>query len=432
MRFVVDKQRQLNYHPLVVYITMCPKEYQAHAGRVERMNDLGGLTRGLFKFRAIERGDKYSSDLTADLTATLSRFNVILRLVNDSEGNYNYALGKINLAQDPEIFEYELRDFVIGACKQNVKLLQGLLAANDADNTVVLSSMIQSFKDAISYDDIVSLAKSARRGSLLSDSNDMASFVDSDLCCQLPLDIVMARDSLYGMLSDGKAKSALNRIMAFLEERMDVAEMEESDQYAQGTVDNTKSEELKAELHSRHKQGERPEITIHVTRILPDLRKRVRKVWGVEITIGETTIPIHIGGADAAMVYICTLLKQKMGARLSREMFRRPYSKQLSPTSIHEDVLWLEKIYRVLCLGIMKDFDKWYEHLKDNSCHAISQGKAAANRVIRKQLRQYSEALYYCVLQPGKNEKGRGCYYIDIPAENIKLSKEIEAVINAE
>ena len=109
MKLINDKQKQLNYHPLVVYIVLSPIEYQEHSNNIESLNDRSELTRGLFKFRAIQQGNKYSSELSNELTATIKKFNVILRLVDDSDGSYNYALDKINLAQGIEMLEVDLR-----------------------------------------------------------------------------------------------------------------------------------------------------------------------------------------------------------------------------------------------------------------------------------------------------------------------------------
>ena len=435
MKIIVDKQRQLNYHPLVVYVVLMSPEYRKLAKKIESMNNRSILTRGLFKFRAIKRGNEYSSDLSPELTTTISRFNVILRLVDDSEGNYNYALGKLDLDQTSALIESELEGFVINSCKQNIKILKDQLKkSKDSIDRAVISTLIQGFNDAVSGQSVkarVPLSvKSANIDSLLleSDSDILMSSVDSNACC-LPPDIVMKRESLYGVLPNRQAKNLFNDIMKFFESRMDVVDIEESDKYAQGTVDESKSEDLKIDLYSRHKYGDRPDITINVTRIVPNLQRRRRRVWGVEITVGDVTTPIYFGGVEPSMVYICTLLKQKMGTRLSRMVFRRPLPDKHSLR--HEDVLWLKRVYRVLCPGASKSFDAWYERLKNNSCHAISQGKGAANRVIQSELKHNLGALYYCKLHDDKGPN-ETYYYVDVPSENIKLSPELEELITVE
>lgn len=437
MRIIVDKRRQLNYHPLVVYVILMSPQYQKLATSIESLNNRTILTRGLFKFRAIKRGNEYSSDLSSELTATISRFNVILRLVDDSEGNYNYALGKLNLNQSPALLESELEGFVINSCKQNIKILKGQLEkwTESAKDRATISALIQGFNDAVSGQIMkarVPLSvKLANVDSLLESDLDMLmSSVDSN-ACSLPPDIVMKRESLYGVLPNRQAKNLFNDIMKFFESRMDVVDIEESDKYAQGTVDESKSEDLKIDLYSRHKYGDRPDITIKVTRILPNLQKRVRRVWGVEITVGDVTTPIYLGGAEPSMVYICTLLKQKMGTRLSREVFKRMHLDQRLRSYRHSDIFWVERVYSKLYPHPRKKFDDWYKSLRNNSWHAISQGKGAANRAIKSGLKHILGALYYCKLHDdqGPNET---CYYVDVPSENIQLPPEFEELIQVE
>ena len=444
MKFIVDRQKQLNYHPLVVYVVLSHDEYKQYASSLESFNENEMLTRGLFKFRAVERGNKYSSNLSPELTASLNRFNVILRLVDDNEGNYNYALCNLNLSQKSGEEELDLRDFVINACKQNIRLLKSRLSqiskssAKEVGEAAMISSMIRGFNDAIttndSHRDNASFAKSADFDSSWGEADAMSSSFDTSLCRQLPPDIIGLRDSLYGGLTSRKAKSDFKKMMAFFERRMGVAEIEESDKYAQGTVDDNKAEELKLEYLCRNKPaGERPEITIHITRILPPLRKRARMVWGVEITVDGVTTPIYLGGTDATMVYFCTLMKQKMGKWFSRDFFKHIFIDSNKNSPKHKEVLWIEKVYRTIFPGANKNFKKWYDDMKSGSCHGVSQGKGAAVRVIGKNLVHINtKACYYCSIHSQEISNDESYYYIDIPAENITLSQNLLSLVEGE
>jgi hypothetical protein len=223
-------------------------------------------------------------------------------------------------------------------------------------------------------------------------------------------------------------------MMAFFESRMDVVEMKESDKYAQGTVDDTKAKELQLDLLCRKKPaGKMPNITIHITKILPPLRKRVRKVWGVEITVENVSVPIYFGSTDAAMVYICTLLKQKMGSIFSRDFFKHALVAPHLNTPRHKDVQWLEKVYRTLYPGANKDFHDWYKGMKKGSCHGVSQGKAAAVRIVGKNIiRLNAKACYYCAIQTQELTNDESYYYLAIPSENITLSKELMTIVDME
>ena len=73
MKIFVDSKQHLNYHPLVVYFMLQPKDFEAHKERIEKLNDYKGFTRGIFKFRAIERGDQYCNELDEQLVKASSR-----------------------------------------------------------------------------------------------------------------------------------------------------------------------------------------------------------------------------------------------------------------------------------------------------------------------------------------------------------------------
>ena len=440
MKLINDKQKQLNYHPLVVYIVLSPIEYQEHSNNIESLNDRSELTRGLFKFRAIQQGNKYSSELSNELTATIKKFNVILRLVDDSDGSYNYALDKINLAQGIEMLEVDLRGFVIDACKQNVKFLNKKLSlitndrSTDIEDAALISAMINSFKDVVNFDRyrkrVSSLTKSLPSDLQWYDDNAL-SCDTTDLYCGIPMEIAALRDSLYGVLPDRNSKENFKKMMIFFESLMNVSEIDESDKYAQGTVDGSKSEDLKVDLYSRSSYDEHSRISIKITKILPNLQKRVRKVWGFEVSIEENTIPIYMGSIDAAMVYICTLLKQKAGSRLSRDMFRHAIPDRQARNRWHKDVLWIERVYKTLYPGANTDFYEWYKKMKENSAHGVSQGKSAACRIIKTSSKQYSEDLKYCQIKAEEVNRNT-TYFVNISVDNIILSQELESLLIAQ
>lgn len=436
MKIFIDKQRQLNYHPLVTYIILSPADYKKYADSIEQLNDNHNLTRDIFKFRAVECGDKYSCDLSIELTSTIKRFNVILRLVDNNEGCYNYALSKLKFLPDSEIDEFSLREFITAACKQNVKILKSQLdtAESNSENYTLISSLVQYFKNAINYKDAehigLPLGKSSTFALLQDGFDDMSPLADSDLCCQLPPDIALYRDTAYGALIDQEAKIAFKKMLAFFEIIMDAATIEESDKYVQGTVDDSKSEDFKADLYSRNKYCECSDIKINITRIMPNLRRRVRKAWGVEITVGNTVTPIYFGSVPALMVYVSTLLKHKAGNRMTRKAFNRPLPDPNPLTPRHKDVKWLHQLYRVLCAGAEKEFDKWYKESKDARLRPISQGKSVANRIIKASLRHSPMANYYCLINDININKEL-LYYINILPENIIVPKELESLIEA-
>ena len=439
MKIIVDKYRQLNYHPLVVYFMLQPKDYAKYAKEIERLNRYNGFTRGIFKFKAIARGNEYSYDLRNELRSIIRNFNVIVRLVDDNEGNYNYALGKMIFSKDPLLFEQSMQRFIIDVCNQNIRNLKSrsLYYSGHSDesieNTKMHSEMALMFKKAINIkgfkrgvwgDDMnlptITACKSAP-------SSFGRSLPDCSLGHQLPPEIAGIKRSIYNSLTDEKAKSDFKRMMEFFEASMDVPDIKESDSYVQGTIDNSRSKKLSIDYKSRVKQGERPDITIAIDKIAVENNKRV---WGVEIRIDDMPIPIYIGSTAAKMVYICTLLRQKMGTYLFREAFKRPLPDKCSAIKRHPDVLWLEKVYKTLIPGAITDFDIWYPNMKNDSCRFINQGKSETARVIKTYLEDFNDAVYYCCIQKGVNDLKQTYYYIDIPTECIHIPEELEFLIS--
>lgn len=452
MKIFVDSKRQLNYHPLVVYFILQPKDYDLHAKNIEQLNNYVGFTRGIFKFRAIARGNEYSHILMTDLTATINRFNVILRLVDDNDGNYNYALGRMNFNQSPDLFELSLQKFVVGACKQNVKNLKGQLEgyAGDSDESIenasAITTMVQGFNNAINvknfkrgiWQQMVSPPEFMPvRGEVLfskSIRRDVFNEVGEAICQSnfnyiQPSELARLKKSVYQSLPDKKSKDDFNMIMTHYASLENVPSIEESDMYVQGTVDDSKSNALRADYGSRNKQGDGSNITIYIKKISTErFRKNPRKEWGVEIDVNGTVIPVYMGSTAATMVYICALLKRKMGTCLYRNVFKRPIPSKKSIMSRHEDIVWLNRVYRTLYLGVNVDFDTWYDNMKGNSCHYINVGISKSRSVVESCLINHSNAIYYCELKKGK-DNGSVFYYFNIPADQIIVSDELESLL---
>lgn len=440
MKIIVDKRKQLNYHPLVVYFILQPKDYKMHGQNLEQLNKYTAFTRGIFKFRAIARGNEYSHDLSDELIYTINKYNVILRLVDDQDGNYNYALGKMNFNQSPDLFEQSLQAFIVGACRQNIKNLkdQSQYYMSDSEeskeNASILTSLAQGFKNAIDL-------KGFKHGmwgktvnpsvSLHVHANHKAtdkvphSFVSTSN--NLPSEIIDIGKSVYNILPNRKAKDDFKRMMQFFEANMDAPALKDSDMYVQGTIDNTKSKELSTDQKSRIKQGGRPQIIISITKVTSQVLKHdIKKAWGVKINIDGVDNDVYIGSTAAAMVYICTLLKQKMGSHLYREAFKHGLPDKQKR---HQDVLWLENVYSALFPGAYEDFEEWYSKMKLDSCKFINQGKSESIRVIKRNLSNFPEALYYCCVQKIVDERKKTYYYIDIPEECIKISDDLSELI---
>ena len=442
MKIIADSHKQLNYHPLIIYFMLQPKDHELYAKALNGLNKYNGFTRGIFKFRAVERGTKYCEDLTNDLKATLKKFNVIVRLVDDEEGNYNYALGKMNFSQEPDRFELSMQKFIIDVCEQNIKNLDNQLKQYTSDSEEskeyadMIAEMTKIFRNAI-------MLKGFRHGvwkKLLFPEpmefrfESCFSRLPSDISFgrQLPLDILKEKENLENELSDYKSlKLKFNELWAKVEAIMNTPSFEESDRYVQGTVDHSRSEDFSLDYKSRNKPSIRPNITITITKVVSrELKNRTKMAWGVEIEIEGDVVPVYIGSVAAAMVYICTLLKKKMGTHLYRSAFKKSLSENIPRANRDKDVIWMEQVYKTLYPGATEDFKCWYLNMQKNSCQFINQGKGAASRKIIDILVNHQNATPFCIIETCKNEPTY--YNIDVPAENIIVHKDLEDLITFE
>lgn len=428
MKIVKDELKQLNYHPLVVYFMLQPKEYDTYAAKLEKLGTYKGFSRGIYKFKAVERGSDFSRDLDANLAYALSRANVVLRLVDDIDGNFNYALDKIKFKQEPELFEQSVLHFVNGASEQNVKNLDARLTQydNDDDDRLTLSSIRTEFENAIAVRTLTRgvwsrVMNPVPRGLGALKARAQEGFGFARLYCVLPPDIVGYRDSVYKELTP-KGKEEFNKIWAYFES-LDIPTRDESDKYAQGTIDDSKSSDFSLDQMARHKHGNRPNITITIDKVVPPNKKAAKKcAFGFVFNIDGEEILVYLGDMAAAMVYMCTLLKQMDGSYIHRSAFKHGDNR-------NKDVSWLEHVYDTIFPWADETFDSWYKKCREKGLQVINQGKGHLNREIKKALASHPNAIGYCCVEKGGAKDSY--YYIDVPAENIRLSKLVQEKLMA-
>ncbi len=450
MDIIVDKQKQLNYHPLAVYFMLQPSDFKRNESKIKCLNNNARFTRGVFMFRAFERGKNFYSALTEQLTKTIASHNVILRLVDDIDGNFIYAFDNIDFTGKRNSFESSLESFITGACKENITILKRLQSENtnnpenSTDNISMIEPMINRFTEAM---DPSSFTK-ALQGHI---SNNYALW-SSPLYCvpnslgsspmfyndlpnglthghQLPPNIERRKKLIRQAITNTEVLEYFNELTQFYESHMNIPELKESDKYVQGTIDDTQSQDLKTDLCARKEPANMPNITIGIKQVVSRVYQRntndlVLQTWGVEITIDGNPVEINIGSKDAIMVYLCTLLQAKVGKKFHRKVFLNTHIDNLSKSP---ELSWLEKVYCRIFMANRTDFKKWHSKAGKNSCQAINQGKSKVQRDIRKHLsKRFADALFYCNINL---DKSNSAYYVNLPSERIKIPEELAELI---
>ena len=164
----------------------------------------------------------------------------------------------------------------------------------------------------------------------------------------LPPEIERIKYQIIQGITDIETKESIKALIQFYESHMDIPELKESDKYVQGTIDDTQSQDLKTDLCARKEPANMPNITIGIKQVVSRVYQKktgdkVVKKWGVEITIDGEPIEIYFGSKDATMVYLCTLLQAKVGARFRRRVFLSTLTNNLNPSP---ELSWLERVYR--------------------------------------------------------------------------------------
>ena len=89
MKIIKDSERQMNIHPLMVYFYLSMSLTRQFSHAISKLNKYTSFTRGLFKFQVVTSINRYAKRiLSNDLEEAMSQSNVMVRLMDDIEGNY--------------------------------------------------------------------------------------------------------------------------------------------------------------------------------------------------------------------------------------------------------------------------------------------------------------------------------------------------------
>ena len=86
------------------------EEMAEYKDKLKTLNSFRKLTRGIFRFEIVEKGDTPYEMLPKDMTRTVTNCNVLVRLINSIHSIYCYGLDTIDLKLDEQELRAELRD----------------------------------------------------------------------------------------------------------------------------------------------------------------------------------------------------------------------------------------------------------------------------------------------------------------------------------
>ena len=434
MRIIKDSEKQINLHPFVVYFVLSPKLKNEYGDALKRLNRCEGFTRGIFKFNVVSHlGESGAKALSPDLQNSMKRYNMMVRLVDDPDGNFYYALHQVNFNKAANLVEASLQRFVIDVCKQNLIHLDELQAAslnssaNFTDRLIVLEKMRLAFKGAISFNGYSQgvWAKLTTPAQLFRDSRRQRGPI-------VPRAAIIERLTKQGFTVED-AKRATQIFWEMVGVEFNLPSEETSDNIAAGIASHHYSSHIERDHKRRLKPLAEPDVHAEIKKVVSRRLKhgREKREWGVELKVNGDIFPIYFGSKDCTMIYICTLLRKKVGENMYLHEFFNNSKGTKSMFKRSKSHKWLEAVYNKIFPSTDKGFDNWIANVEEKSGRPINQGKTQASNAIERTLEsRQPDGIYYCIMSTKKDRLGDSFYDIQIKSENIIVPEEMWALVD--
>lgn len=425
MKVIKDSEKLLNIHPLMIHLMLPPDIYKEYRERLARLNKYKWYTRGIFNFNIVSHSGEVDKVLPDELVDAFERNNLMVRLVDDAEGNHYYAFSNVDI---DEQFDDEIKSFVIDVCKRNVSHLEGLLSAGSVSHdSKQRSFQVQKVQKILSlFNNAVTHKYPARKNRIL--EYDEYYFVEecrSTLLNSSILDSpymrkimdVMQNKKGYTDLNIEKAKNVISDFFDSFGDILDMEDGETSDKIIHNILVQMRPQ---------------PSISVEIKQMVKKTLKngKDKKEYGVEFCVNGKKCPVLFGGKERIMVYMCTLLRQKIGERMYLHEFYNNSKGGKCKIKRGASRPWIEAVYYALFPSKDKDFDEWISKIdlpiddKDRGRPVIV-GKTQANSIVKKSLHSMSHAIKDCIINTIDDALLDTYYSINIAPENITVAPEL-------
>ena len=195
-------------------------------------------------------------------------------------------------------------------------------------------------------------------------------------------------------------------------------------------------EETKAHME-RFASGAKDEPTIKVSIIknpvqrLHAVREKNWEPWSIRISVNGEAFDLNVGSKDQRMVYVCTLIRQKLGEHIYLHEFFRNSKGQNCKFTKNGSEEWLRKVYNLLFNHPARNFSEWMEKVDDtaNRGRSINQGKSQINASLKKLLKGFNmNASKLPVIDTMKDENKDSYYTTILKPENIDIPEEFLSI----
>ena len=438
-----DDQKFINISMQTIYFMLSEEQRTQHKEMVEMFNSLKAFTLGLYEFKILTKLGSVNSSLSDDIKAEIEANNLIVRLPNDTDGNFIYIFNNIDLSENRVIVEEHLHNFVIELAKQSIALLKERQVANidGSELSSKLDNVIYSFEEGIKTSKryyarhitppiIKECHHKAHNHSLeekpvingqlnINLTDDKTEVFGSTYCESLySLNDITESDltKLFSCLDKhgipkSKRQLVASELMNIFTEMFRIPAKEEAKVIAKSTCNN-KPDAIMIDKNNRMKPAEKPNLSLYIERIpyIDGRGNKKREKYGVRICAGSFEQKILFSETTQTMLYISTLLRHKMGRKLYAHELRNNSAGTNGGRKITKQ--WLKKIYTTIISPKFADFDKWMESISnvDGKGGKLYNAVAGTKRHIKSGLNLYPDALYYCVLN-SEPSPADGTYY---------------------
>lgn len=444
---VKDKERLININPLVVYFILSEEEHNEYCDDIRALNNYVGFTRGIFSFESVVHSNGASGVLPSALTSQFGSNNLLVRLLDDVDGSFQYLCSSIELNADEDTVEQRIIDFVVSVCRDNVAIAehrnQSLADANSCDtdprahyfNQVkdIFTRAINKrrFKRGVwrkrcrSYDlSLTALSCSLESSPFESDSP----FSDSANHTRMSGVSSKARRVYDLISSEVDEKDMQSILLELLGSISQLPDFEDSKAIAEGVVNDKYADNVKRDHYSRFQPQQRPSLSISVKRISTVMYREKSKKYGVEIVVNGHSASIYFSSKDQTMLYFAALLRHKIEQPLYlHELYnnskghKSKYNRDISRR-------WLKSIYELVFGLSNKSFDTWYSGVDKQRGKPLYQGKSQINNRIQKALCDMPDAIYYCLLNIETDSVGNTYYYVRSNPSDILVDDAMQSL----
>lgn len=359
---------------MAIYLMLTAEERMLYGDKLKRLNNYKSITRGIFHFEIVEKGDTPYENLPAEMTRGVAQnCNVLVRLVNSIHDTFCYGLDYIDLTQEETLIRENLKEFVDDICRKDITQLEILCGRNTSTSI----SAMQKYRDNRIVADVFEKALEGKS-------------IKKEDCPIQQLQVISATTNLT-----------------------------ESHLLAKDAFTSPQSEKIERELCERKAPETRPTISMTIKNVPNGYYKsgRQKTSFGLELVINGDIVNIPITNTDWRIFYLAVVAAKLEGRRLKRRDFTN--------NGNNETREWLKHVFSLLSLD--RTFDDWFRAINASGPAArINDSKSKLNKHLWNYLSlQYKDAYHYVFVDNQAQRTQNSCYNVWLNKAHIQVTNNI-------